>query len=185
MIDLIKKQVASPRLRHSVIAVTLAIAVGLLTLLRPLDITLWALQAKLPGAEPSGSIVVAADNAGASHNSVRAANGLLLRSIENLKDAGASRIVINTPLRASNDPDLDQRLRSAIQSAQGRVVIAAPVDPDIYVSGLRQPNAPLFADAAPLVSSDLETDFLDFVWLVPSRFTVQEKSYPALWALLA
>ena len=185
MIDQVKNQLASPRLRHSVIAVALAVVVALLTLLRPLDITFWALQAKLPGAEPSGSIVIVTDPTGASHNSVRAANGLLLRAVENLERAGASRIVINTPLRASNDPDIDRRLRSAIQAAQGRVLIAAPIDPDVYVSGLRQPNAPLFEDAAPIASSDLETDFLDFVWLVRPNHTAEGKTYPALWTVLA
>ncbi|MEM7689383.1 MAG: EAL domain-containing protein [Pseudomonadota bacterium] len=181
----VKNLMASPRTRQSAIAIALAVVIAFMTLLRPLDITFWALQSKLPGHDPSGDIVLISDDTATSTKSVAAANGLLLRALETLNKAEPRRIVIDTPLRASNDLVIDGRLRNAISAGADRTLIAAPVDPDPYVSGLRQPNAAMFADAAPLVSSDLETDFLDFAWSVRPTYASGQKRYPALWAVLA
>lgn len=184
MFDVVKNTLASPRLRHSAIAFALAAVVALMTLLRPLDITFWALQAKLPGYNPTGSIVLVTDAKGAARNSVTTANGLLMRAVENLDDAGASQIILDTPLRESVDPEIDEGLRNAIVAARDTTLIAEPVNPDTYVSGVRQPNAAMFAGTAPLVSSDMETDFLDFVWVVEASQTVDGTTYPALWSVL-
>jgi len=184
-LDVVKNSLASPRLRHSAIAIALAVVFALLTLLRPLDMTFWALQSKFPGNEPSGSIVLVTDKTDAASNSVTAANGLLLRSLENLDKVDASRVIIDTPLRASNDIVIDGRLRNAIRAGRDRTLIAAPVDTGIYGSNLRQRNAPLFADAAPIVSSDIQTDFLDFAWVVEKSYTAQDVQYLAAWAFLA
>lgn len=185
MLNFVKSLSASPRMRQCAIAFALAVVVALLTLMRPLDITFWALQSKLPPPDPSGSIIVVTDDSGAANDSNTAANSLLLRAVEHLDKAGAVRIVIDTPLRTSNDAAIDNRLRDAIHAARERTLIAAPVDPDVYVSGLRLPNAALFADAAPIVSTDLETDFLDFVWAVAPHYSAGDARYPALWAVLA
>ncbi|MEO0419699.1 MAG: EAL domain-containing protein [Pseudomonadota bacterium] len=181
----VKNLMASRRLRHGAIAIALASLIALMTLLRPLDITFWAIQSKLPGSEPSGSIVLVTDSTGVAANSVTARNQLLVRSITNLDKAGASRIVIDTPLRSSNDIVVDGRLRNAILAARDRTLIAAPVDSKTSVSGLRQSNDIMFADAAPMVSSDMETDFLDFVWSVESQYSSESAEYPALWTVLS
>ncbi|NQX95041.1 MAG: EAL domain-containing protein [Erythrobacter sp.] len=172
-------------MRQCAIAVALAVAVAVVTILRPLDITFWALQSKLPGSDASGSIVLVTDDTDAASNSTAAANSLLLRTLQNLDKAEASRIVIDTPLRTSNDIVIDGRLRNAINAARDRTLIALPVDPEVPVAGLRHPNAALFADAAPIVSSDLETDFLDFVWEVEPTYSGPTSRYPSLWAVLA
>lgn len=182
--NVVKKTLAAPRLRHSVIAVTLAILVALMTLLRPLDITFWALQAKLPGYSPTGSIVLVTDARGAARNSVTTANGLLMRAVQNLDEAGVSQIILDTPLRKSADPAIDKGLRKAIVAAREKTQIAAPLNPQIVSSGVRQPNAAMFAGIAPLVSSDLDEDFLKIVWLVDASQTVEGKTYPALWTVL-
>ena len=180
-----KNRLTSPRVRHVAIAVAFAAVFALMTLLRPLDITFWALQSKFPGAQPSGSIVLVTDKHGAATQSVNAANALLLRSLENLEEAGAERVVIDTPLRASNDIVIDGRLRNALNSIGGRLVIAAPFNEDVYTSGLRQPNAALFSDAAPIVSSDFRTDFLDFAWQAEPTYETESAPRTALWAVLA
>ena len=185
MLDVVKNLLVSPRMRHVVIAFAIASAVALLTLLRPLDITFWALQSKLPGRDPSGSIVLVTDHKGVARNSITAANGLLLRAIENLDAAGADQIIIDTPLRSSNDLVIDGRLRNTIRAVSDRILIAAPVNPDVEATGLRVPNDAMFADAATIVSSDLETDFLGFVWYVEPTYATQDQTYPAVWSVLA
>lgn len=185
LISIAKNLLASPRMRHSVIALTLAVVVALLTLMRPLDIGFCAIQSKLPGREPGGSIALVTDTRGVATNSIPAANRLLVSALEILEEQPVERIVIDTPLRESNDQAIDARLRRAIARGNGRVILSAPIDPDAYVSGLRRPNAPMFKDVATTVSSDLETDFLDFVWGVEPAYWAEAAKYPALWTVLA
>ena len=185
MLEPVRKLLATPRVRHCAIAIALATLTAFLTLLRPLDITAWSLQAKLFTHPPSGSIVLVTDDQGAARNSLPAANTLILAALENLDEAGASRVVIDTPLRASTNPELDQRLRDAIVAMDDRAVIAAPLAPAITEGRLRHPNASLFKNAAPLASSDLLTDFLDFVWAIAPAHKVGPDRYPALWTVLA
>jgi len=185
LIEAAKNMKATPRVRHAAIAIVAAALAGLLTILAPLEITFWALQAKLPGDEPSGSIVLVTDETDATSKSIVAGNGLLLRALENLKRADASKIVIDTPLQTSNDIVIDGRLRNAISGLRDRAFIAAPIDPDVSDLSLRQPNSALFTDAAPLVSSDMHIDFLDYAWALESSHTYDGKSYPAVWTILA
>lgn len=185
MLEPVRKLLATPRVRHCAIAIGIATLTAFMTLLRPLDIAAWSLQAKLFTHQPSGSIVIVTDEQGAARNSPSAANRLILEALENLDTAGASRVVLDTPLRASESPELDKRLRDAIAAMDDRAVIAAPLDPAVAESGVRQPNAPLFDNAAPLASSDLLPDFLDFVWAIPPAQRVGADRYDALWTVLA
>ncbi|MEM6494804.1 MAG: EAL domain-containing protein [Pseudomonadota bacterium] len=181
----VRKLLATHRVRHCAIAIAIATLTAFMTLLRPLDITSWSLQAKLFTHQPSGSIVLVTDEPGAAGNSQSAANRLILEALENLDAAGARRVVLDTPLRASDSPELDERLRDKIRAIDDRVVIAAPLSSETTDSGLRQPNARLFDNAAPLVSSDLVTDFLDFVWAIQPAQRVGADRYEALWTVLA
>jgi len=183
--DTWKKLLATPRVRHSAIAIVVALLAAFLTLLRPVDITLWSLQTKLFTHKPSGTIVLVTDGQGAARNSIPAANTLVLSALENLEEAGASRVILDTPLRASNDLMLDARLRKKISEMGDQVVIAAPVDPEIDENTFRHPNATLFNEAAPFASSDLLTDFLDFVWAIEPTYNSPSAQHPALWTVLS
>ncbi|MEO0589243.1 MAG: GGDEF domain-containing phosphodiesterase [Pseudomonadota bacterium] len=183
--DAARKLWATPRVRHCVIAIALATLTALLTLLRPVDITVWSLQSKLFAQRPSGTIVLVIDEEGAANNSLTTANTLLLATLENLEEAGASRIVIDTPLRTSGSPDTDAQLKAKIRAMNDRVVIAKPVDPAILENGVRDPNATAFDDLAPQASSDLLVDFLDFVWAIEPNYSSGAETYPALWRVLA
>ncbi|MEO1047833.1 MAG: hypothetical protein AAFW59_05840, partial [Pseudomonadota bacterium] len=72
------------------------------------------MQSKLFNHETSGSIVLVQEESGAGVNSIGAANSLVLAALENLETAGATRIVLDTPLRESGNIDLDRALRSKI-----------------------------------------------------------------------
>ncbi|MEO1731545.1 MAG: hypothetical protein AAFR64_12505 [Pseudomonadota bacterium] len=160
----------NPRTRHVAIAMIVAALVAMLTLMRPLDITLWSLQSKLFWHEPSGEIVIITDETGASSKSVTSSNRLIVEALEQLDSAGATRIAIDTPLRNSGVPDLDTKLNDALVRLGNRVILAAPVDQGIEETALRAPNADRFANSAPLVSSDLLTDFLGFVWQIEPEY---------------
>jgi EAL domain-containing protein (putative c-di-GMP-specific phosphodiesterase class I) len=184
--DKVRKLLATPRVRHCAIAIALAVAAAFLTLLRPLDITLWSLQSKLFEHEPSGEIVLVDAEDGAGNYSVTSANAVLLDAVKELDRAGVSRVVFDTPLRAGGVDEVDIALRNAIRDLGDRAVIAAPVASRVYTSGLRQPNSPFFDDlATPRASSNLQTDFLDFVWEIAPAHSGGETKYPALWTVLA
>ncbi|MEO0689780.1 MAG: EAL domain-containing protein [Pseudomonadota bacterium] len=176
---------AAPRVRHAAIAIVLATLTALLTIFRPLDITIWSLQSKLFTHEATGSIVLVQDDSGVGVNSIDAANSLVLAALENLESAGATRVVIDTPLRESGNVDLDQALRSKIIEMADIVVISAPVDQSNYESGLRTPNSAFFEGVAPLVSSDVDADFLQFVWDIAPSHTSRDGQVASAWTILS
>ena len=180
-----KTILAAPRVRHAAIAIMLATLTAFLTISRPLDITIWSLQSKLFNHETSGSIVLVQDGSGAGVNSVDAANSIVLAALESLDAAGATRIVIATPLRESGNEGLDRALRSRIVEMADKVVISAPVDLANYESGRRTPNSAFFDGAAQLVSSDVDADFLNVVWNIAPSHTSTDGQVPSAWTTLS
>ncbi|MEO0870867.1 MAG: EAL domain-containing protein [Pseudomonadota bacterium] len=181
----IKTLLATPRIRHGVIALTVAIVAAFLTILRPLDVTLWSLQSKIFKHEASGDIVLVVDDAHAARSSIEAANRLLVDALEQLDEVGVELTVIDTPLRKSSDRVTDARLHQAIKDMTGRVVIAVPVDRDIDENASRRSNAHSFQNIAPKASTDLLTDFLNFVWRIEPSVGSGDEHIPATWAVLA
>jgi len=180
-----KNLTAKPRVRHAAIAIVVAALTAIAGLFLPLDITIWALQSKFASDEPSGSIVLVTDERNAASNSIVATNRILFRAIENLDKAGADKIVIDTPLRASSDAATDRRLRRAISGAGDRAYIAAPFSSEVTNLSLRRPNAERFTNTAPAVSSDMDIDFLDYVWSLESTYMADGERRPAAWRILA
>lgn len=176
----------NPRVRHVAVAVVAAVLVAALTLLRPLDITVWSLQSKLFSHQPSGEIVIVTDTTGQTSRSVTSANRAIAQALSQLDKAGVKLIAIDTPLRRSAEPELNKAVHDAIANLDGKVVLAAPVDESIKEGTLRAPNSDDFDGVAPLVSSDLLEDFLSFVWAIEPEFTSEKNgTYPALWTVLA
>jgi len=175
----------NPRVRQVAIAVAIASVVALLTLLRPLDITLWSLQAKLFSHQPSGEIVIVTDTTGEVRKSVTNANKAMAKALVQLEKAGATRIAIDTPLRRSAEPDLDNALRDAIVNLGDKAIVAVPVDGRIAENSLRAPNSTNFHNIAEQVSGDLQRDFLGFVWEVQPAHTSKQGMQAALWTKLA
>lgn len=184
MKGLIGALAANIRVRHAAIAVAIAALAAALTLLRPLDVVVWSLQTKLFTHQPSGEIVLVINEDETLTDPARA-NRLLNDALDQLDRAGAGRIVIDTPLRESADVVLDRKLRDRIAAMRDKVVLAAPVDQDNFDTSLRAPNGALFNGAAPLASSDLLTDFLDFVWAVEPAYSDGGVRHKALWTILS
>ena len=181
----VRHGLANPRVRQLATAVAIAIAVATLTLLRPLDIAFWSIQSKMFTHDPSGEIVLVIDENEVKGRSVADANATLLSILEQLDEGGASRIVVDTPLRRSYNQKLDLELRRKLVALQDRLVLAAPVEDANYDYGKREPNDPMFDGIAPVASSDLTIDFLQFVWFIKPTHKADGKEFPALWTLLA
>ncbi|MEL6487116.1 MAG: hypothetical protein AAFQ13_08230, partial [Pseudomonadota bacterium] len=185
LLETIKTFLATPRIRHGVIALTVAIIAAFLTILRPLDVTLWSLQSKMFKHDASGDIVLVVDDADAAGNSIETANRLLVDALEQLDEVGVELTVIDTPLRKSSDRVTDARLHKAIKDMTGRVVIAVPVDREIDENVSRRSNSARFENVAPTASTDLLTDFLHFVWRIEPGAGSGDERIPAIWTVLA
>ena len=127
--------VLDERVKHALIALAIALVAGFLTLLRPLDITAWALQARLFEREASGEFVYV--RMPTPTEDVALTNRTVLHTVENLRAAGAGRIFINIPLRRSGSADTDERLRAFISANSNSVFLTNSVEQDYqYVLAL-------------------------------------------------
>ncbi|RXZ66368.1 EAL domain-containing protein [Pelagerythrobacter rhizovicinus] len=175
---------ASERLRHAAIAIGLAAMVGVLTLLRPVDITVWSLQAKLFDRPPSLDIVFVEFGAVPGSSGRSAENRELLRSIRHLRDAGVERIFLDLPVRRSNSPALDRELREELVRSAGEIVLTRAAGEDLVASGPPRGNDPFFEQGTSIVSNDYPTDFLGFVWEIEPSYSEGTVELPAMWTVL-
>ena len=154
--------VLDERVKHALIALAIALVAGFLTLLRPLDITAWALQARLFEREASGEFVYV--RMPTPTEDVALTNRTVLHTVENLRAAGAGRIFINIPLRRSGSADTDERLRAFISANSNSVFLTNSVEQDYKDSDRLPPTSPYFMQQARVFGSDYDADFLRFVW---------------------
>ncbi|MBB3033258.1 GGDEF domain-containing phosphodiesterase [Alteriqipengyuania lutimaris] len=157
-----RKFVPEERLRHALIALTIALAAGMLTLMRPVDVAAWAFQARLFEHEASGDLVFvrmppATENTAAVNHDV-------LRTIEHLRAAGVERIFINIPLQRSDSPQTDARLRALINGNPDSIFLTDSFEQDYTDSDRVPPTSPYFTQNALIFASDYDADFLQFVW---------------------
>ena len=180
-----KKLFSSERLRHAAIAIGLAVLVGVGTFLRPVDITLWSLQAKLFDRPASSEIVFVEVAAAADPGGGSAENRHLLRSIRYLREAGAERIFLDLPVRRSNSPALDRELQRELVRSADKIVLTRVVRPDLVAGRFSQGNDPFFEQDMRVVSSDYQADFLGYVWDIEASYSDGTVNLPAMWSALA
>jgi EAL domain-containing protein (putative c-di-GMP-specific phosphodiesterase class I) len=172
-------------LRHAAIAIGLAVLVGVTTILRPVDMAMWALQAKLFERPASGDIVfVEVEKAPASDAST-AENQQLLLAINQLEARGVARIYVDTPIRRSSAPALDAELRNALINLTEKVILTRAARRDVVPGRPPQGNDRFFESGMKVVSSDYLTDFLGYVWWIESSHVSNEIELPSLWTKLA
>lgn len=156
------KFVLDERVRHALIALAIALAVGFLTLLRPLDITAWAIQARLFEREASGEFIYV--RMPSPTEDVALTNRTVLETIEDLRAAGAERIFVNIPLRRSGSVETDERLRALVSANSDSIFLTNAVEQDYKNSDRLPPTDPYFERNARVYGSDYDADFLRFVW---------------------
>ncbi|WP_047806243.1 EAL domain-containing protein [Pelagerythrobacter marensis] len=177
--------IASERLRHAAIAVGIAVLVAITTILRPLDITVWSLQAKLFDHQPSGEIVFVEVEHGPDATGEAAKNRRLLRSLRLLNDAGVERVFIDMPIYRSSVEALDASLRNELTAMGDDAFLTKSVRRDFDEGRLVRGNDPFFERGMLVVSSDYKTDFLGFVWGLEPEYSEGSETLPALWRVLS
>ena len=171
----------SERVRQAALALLLALAISATTLLRPLDVAAWSVQAKLFDRQASGDIVfVPRDGSGAGSS-----NADLVATMDKLEAAGAERVYLNVPLARGEDIRADAALRERLADTSRRFV-AVQTYRDYYADARQEVRAAgYFTDGAEQVSGDFQTDFLGFVWDIPRSQNASGHRYPALPFALA
>ena len=157
-----RKFVPEERLRHALIALTIALLAGFMTLLRPVDVFGWLVQAKLFENEASGEFVYVRTPLPAEDTGLY--NRTVLDTIETLRAAGAERIFVNLPLQRSDSPRTDARLRATIAENQGQIFLTESFEQDYKDSDRIPPTSSYFTRNARVFASDYDADFLRFVW---------------------
>ncbi len=185
MPELAHRILAPGRLRQAGIAIAVAALVSALTILRPLDISAWTAQSKLFAHQPSTEIIFITDESQTLERSGSPINQRLLGVLKQLDTAGAERIVLDTPIRRSVSPADDRVLRDELQKLGDRVVLTRAVSADLEENTQVAVSDPYFAEGLKVVSTDLQMDFLGFVWEIEETHANGPKAYPALWNELA
>ena len=150
------------RLKHALIALAIALAAGVVTFLRPADITAWAIQARLFEREASGDLVFVRMPSVAENASV--INRNVLSTVEHLRAAGAERIFVNMPLQRSDSPTTDMRLRALIGDNRDGIFLTDSFEQDYKDSDRIPQTSAYFTQGARVYASDYDADFLRFVW---------------------
>lgn len=184
-LPLARELIGSERLRHAALAILLAVVVAATTILRPLDITVWSLQAKLFDHSPTAEFVFVEVEKGPDSQATSTENRLLLRTIRRLENAGVSRIFIDMPIRRSNSLSVDAELRSELVRLADKVVLTRAVRRDFPESQQVKRNDPFFARGMQIVSNDYRTDFIGYVWGIEPSYSDGEIELPSLWNALA
>ncbi|MBD60066.1 MAG: hypothetical protein CL808_08110 [Citromicrobium sp.] len=171
-------------MKHALIALAIALAFGCITVLRPVDVAGWLLQAKMFEREASGSIV-SVSMPSTRDNDVIGANRHVLETVTQLHDAGARRIFINMPLHRSGSAQLDQRLRTFLAAHPDDIFLTTSTEQDGLNSDQIPPTDAYFTRDMQVFSSDYSMDFLRNVWgfEAPESGAEGEKLLPLSFAL--
>ncbi|MBH1945188.1 EAL domain-containing protein [Erythrobacter sp. YJ-T3-07] len=155
----------SERSRHLYIAIAIALLAGVIILLKPLDITAWAIQSRLSDRDASGTIALVEVGAYTDQNAAEE-NRHIASLIRKLRARGATRIFVNIPLRESNLPSVDEELSRVLYDNLDYVYLAGANLP-----GQQSATEDLRANALSFerlkgFDNDVAQDFLRFVWTI-------------------
>lgn len=158
----------SERSRHLYIAIAIALLTGVITLLKPLDITAWAIQARLSDRDVSGTIALIEVGAYTDQNAAEE-NRNIASLIEELRARGATRIFVNIPLQRSDRPSVDEDLSRVLSGNQDYVyVTSANLSEREGVPEDLSSDA-LYFEKLNGFESYVAQDFLRFVWNIKAQ----------------
>lgn len=185
MLQTLRTLYATERLRHAGFAIALAALFSAATIFRPIDIGIWSIQSKMFDKQPSGEIALITLESSVHSTGAVVANRKLIDTLKKLDAEGAKRIVLDFPIRKSGVAALDGELRETLLELGEGVVLTRTVRTDLLESRAVAETDPYFARDMRVVSSDYETDFLDFVWGVDAAYADGRSNLPAMWTVLA
>lgn len=185
LLDKLQSDLANVRIRHALIAAFVAALLSVITIMRPLDVAVWSLQSKLFNHDPSGEIIYVDDRAPSSDNSRAAINLKLLRAIDELARDDVKQIVIHVPMQTSDLKEIDRELREALRRNEDRIVLTRAMRRDIDQNQLVMDGSPYFERGMRIASSDIDPDFLGFVWGIEASHSDGKQAYPSVWNVIA
>lgn len=180
-----RRVLTSARTHHAAIAIAVAAVAAAISLLRPLDIAVWSIQAQLFSHEPSGDIVYVSDEGGAEAETAAERNARLASLLDSLAEQGAGQVVLTQPVTRSRSLLSDIKLRESIRTLGDRLVLTHTVREDFGADMYLRPNDVFFSHGIRSVSSDMQDDFMQFVWVIEPSYERLGTSDPALWTALS
>jgi hypothetical protein len=172
-------------LRHAAIAIAIAVVMGVMTILRPIDMGVWSAQSKLFDRSASGEIVFMEVEKAPASDASTAENQQLILALRQLEASGVERIYLDTPVRRSSSAALDAELRNVLLRLEDKVVLTRAERRDVVAGRPSQGNDPFFESGMQVVSSDYLTDFLGYVWMINPSHESGGSELPSLWTALA
>lgn len=185
MLQTLRTLYATERLRHAGIAIILAALFSAATIFRPIDIGIWSLQSKMFDKQPSGEIALVTFESSDASTGAVVASGHLVDTLRKLDADGAKQVVLDFPIRESGADEVDSELRATLVGLGDKAILTRTVRTDLLESRAVAETDPYFSRGMRVVSSDYETDFLDFVWGVDPSYAHRDSKLPAMWTVLA
>ncbi|MBO0748914.1 MAG: EAL domain-containing protein [Porphyrobacter sp.] len=172
---------AESRVGHLAIAFVIAMVIGVLGVVEPLNGLIWAAQSRALQHQASGQIVfIGADSAAPGEIGARAE---LADLIDRLTAAGAKRIFVDVDLEQPGSPQEDARLnRAATQS--GRTMFVDRYATRGASARMISPS-PTVSRGVPAAVRKERVELLGYIWTAPYSVQVGGVSHPSLPAALA
>jgi EAL domain-containing protein (putative c-di-GMP-specific phosphodiesterase class I)/CHASE2 domain-containing sensor protein/GGDEF domain-containing protein len=171
------------RVQHLAIAFVVALIIGVLGIVSPLNGLLWAVQSRQLQHQASGDIVFIGSDSDLADAEKTGARTQLADTIDRLTAAGAKRIFVDAAFEQRGSPDEDAILNQAARRS-GRTVFV-----DRYVTrggtdGLVA-SVPTVSAGVPRAVRKEWVDHLGFTWSSPYAVRIGTTVYPSFAAALA
>ncbi len=176
----LRKWVAAERVAHAFIALLLASVIAFSTLLRPLDVTMWSLQAKLFDKSASGEISFLYTDYTMEGGDAVIDNGELADALENLTQTDVEQIYLDLPLQKSGSKDDDKRLQTLLRDNKDRFIISETFVSEADDQFFKITSDQYFTERMQIVVNNLHVDFLGFVWFIEEERMNQKSGHLSL-----
>lgn len=172
-----------PRPRHLSIAIAVALFIGLLGIVAPLNGLFWVVQSRALQHQASGDILFIGTDGDIADPDKVGARTELAYTIDRLSAAGARRIFVDIAFERAGSKQEDALLNRAARNSDRAVFV------DRYVT--RGANDALIS-SVPAVQAGIPTavrkewvDYLGYSWTSPYSVHIGETNYPSFPAALA
>jgi EAL domain-containing protein (putative c-di-GMP-specific phosphodiesterase class I) len=168
---------------HLAIAFAVAMLIGVLGIVKPLNGLVWVAQSRALQHQASGEIVYIGEDSELADSANTDSRTALANTISRLTAAGASRIFVDLNLEQPGSPQDDALLNQAARKS-GRTVFVDRFATSGAVDRLIAP-APAIAHGVPVAVRKEWVDFLGYTWTAPYSVEVGKTVYPSFPAALA
>jgi EAL domain-containing protein (putative c-di-GMP-specific phosphodiesterase class I) len=178
-----KSHLSQPPLRHLSIALAVAVLIGLLGVVAPLNSLIWVVQSRALQHQASGDIVFIGTDGDIADPDKIGARAELAYMIDRLSAAGARHIFVDVAFESPGLKQEDELLNRAAKNSSRTVFV------DRYVT--RGANDSLIS-SVPAVRAGIPTavrkewvDYLGYSWTSPYSVHISKTDYPSFPAALA